>query len=402
MSRITINGNSYDTGARLNVHGLSGVDDDANDASKSDYVLVQTKAALSRDQKRELSSKGLVLHEYVSEDTYLYGYKGTDLEDIRSLPFVTWANVYMQSFKVAPDLKSAATAGARQDSSSRSLETVDITFHKDVDSSSGALNSAIAAAANVEPSNLTIGRQKIRLSMEKQHLTELAAIDGVQTITKVHPVKLHNNIARTVMNADVVVNGTPYKGAGQVVAVADTGFDKGSTTDTLPAFTGRVSKLYALGRPDTARADDPAGHGTHVCGSVLGDGHSSKMGGKIQGTAPSAVLVMQSLNDSDEPEAGLGGIPSDLADLFEPPYLNDNARVHTNSWGSSSDTQLPYDDQSREIDTFVWDHPDMVICFAAGNDGMDRKGAQRGSGADGIIDLGQIGSEAAAKNCITG
>ena len=114
------------------------------------------------------------------------------------------------------------------------------------------------------------------------------------------------------------------------MAVADTGFDKGSITNVHPAFTGRVVKLYrSVARGKT---DDPDGHGTHVCGSVLGDGNSPSMGGVIQGTAPKARLVMQSLLDTG---GGLGGIPDDLHDLFEPPYYNDKARVHTNSWGAT-------------------------------------------------------------------
>ena len=55
------------------------------------------------------------------------------------------------------------------------------------------------------------------------------------------------------------------------------------------------------------------------------------MGGVIQGTAPVARLIMQSLLDSG---GGLGGIPDDLHDLFEPAF-NDKARVHTNSWGTT-------------------------------------------------------------------
>jgi len=36
----------------------------------------------------------------------------------------------------------------------------------------------------------------------------------------------------------------------------------------------------------------------------------------------------------------------------------------------------------------------MVICFAAGNDAADTQNM-------GVVDEGQIGAEAAAKNCIT-
>ena len=180
-----------------------------------------------------------------------------------------------------------------------------------------------------------------------------------------------------------------------MVAVADTGFDKGSTDDTHPAFRNkfrsRVTQLYPLGR--SRKSDDPDGHGTHVCGSVLADGFSSTMGGTIRGAAPKATLVVQSLLDRNN---NLGGIPADFNELFSPPYENDGARIHTNSWGSSAPGrgQLPYNAASEEIDKFVWNHQDMVILFAAGNDGID---ADR----NGIVDPRQIGAEAAAKNCIT-
>jgi hypothetical protein len=38
-----------------------------------------------------------------------------------------------------------------------------------------------------------------------------------------------------------------FTGKGELVAVADTGFDKGSTTDVHPAFKGRVKKAVCAG-----------------------------------------------------------------------------------------------------------------------------------------------------------
>jgi len=265
---------------------------------------------------------------------------------------------------------------------------VDVVFHEGVDPKSDAVKSAVAAAARVDPDTLPMGRGKVRLTVQEKYLDDLAAIDAVRVIQEVPKVKLRNNVARPIMNADVVVNGTAYLGDGQVVAVADTGFDDGSTASPHPAFTGRVARLYPLGR--ATKTDDPDGHGTHVCGSVLGDGNSAAMGGAIQGTAPRARLVVQSLIDRF---GDLSGIPADLTDLFDPPYRDDGARVHTNSWGAVT-PGLPYDQSSTEIDDFVWNHPDQVICFAAGNDGTD-------GDRDGSVDPAQIGSESAAKNCIT-
>ncbi len=265
---------------------------------------------------------------------------------------------------------------------------MDIVFHEDVDPNSDAVKSAVAAAAHVDKTSLPTGQHKARLTVEERYLDDLAAIDAVRVIQEVPKMKLYNNMARSILNVHVVVNGTTYEGEGEVIAVADTDFDAGSTVDTHPAFTGRVARLYNLGR--FGKTDDPAGHGTHVCDSAAGDGTSASMGGAIRGTAPRATLVVQSLiNFLGE----LAGIPIDLTDLFGPPYRNDHARVHTNSWGPG-DPGLPYDSLAQEIDDFVWNHPDLVICFAAGNEGID-------GNANGIVDLGQIGSVSAAKNCIT-
>src|SRR5436190_11462849 len=104
MSVISINGNELDplapaphaTGLRLLVP----------DAKHSNYILLQSKdGPLTDDEKSRLTGLGVIIHEYVSENTYLCGYKPTDLVSIRSLPFVHYVNVYAKEFKVAKSLK---------------------------------------------------------------------------------------------------------------------------------------------------------------------------------------------------------------------------------------------------------------------------------------------------------
>ena len=391
MARITINGISFDPAAP----GPATAALAKTDASNSNYVLVQTDGPPTEAQRAQLKKLGADIHEHVSENTLLCTFKPKSLAKVRALKFVTWAGIYMQGFKIPPNLReSVATAAAASilplaatTSTRRTLRKVDVVLHNDVDSNDPGLKKKIAAAARINPEDLAMSRGKVRLQVQERYLNDLAAIDEVRHVEEAPVRKLFNNIARPIMNAHVVVNGTAFEGDGELVAVADTGFDLGSTTNVHPAFTGRVVKLMPFGRP--GKADDPDSHGTHVCGSVLGNGNSASMGGVIQGTAPKAKLMVQSLLDST---GGLGGIPNDLHDLFAPAY-NDKARVHTNSWGSTI-PGLPYSQSSREIDDFVWHHQDCVICFSAGNDGID-------SNADGIVDEGQVGSKSAAKNCIT-
>src|SRR4029079_1707275 len=113
-------------------------------------------------------------------------------------------------------------------SNSRTPRTVDIVFHDDVDPNSDDVKSVVAAAARVDKDTLPTGRNKVRLTVQEKYLDDLAAIDAVREIQEVPEVKLRNNVARPILNASVVVTGTTFQGDGQVVAVADTGFDMGS------------------------------------------------------------------------------------------------------------------------------------------------------------------------------
>lgn len=393
MSRIKINGVTFDPRTKNPVRLASAPM--APDAAASDYILIQTAAPLTAGQKRELEARSAYIHEYVSENSYLCGYKPADLDAIRALPFVTWANLYLPGFKIAPSLAAGAQPGevrslaemsiAPAIQKSREPKHVDIVFHKDV--APETVREKLAAIVHQNPRDLRMGRHKVRLTVQEQMLPAIAALDEVRHVEPAPKYKLMNNIARAILGLpEPLPAGSAQLGAGQIVAVADTGFDRGSTTDVHPAFTGRVLKLYALGR---AAADDPDGHGTHVSGSVLGDGNSDTLGVRVAGAAPGASLVLQSLLDSG---GNLGGLPDDLHDLFLPPYQNDGAHIHTNSWGGGGDGS--YNANCTEVDDFVWNHRDLLICFAAGNEGVDSSGV-------GHIDPGSVSPPGTAKNCIT-
>ena len=394
MATITMNGVTFDPLAQE--PALAAANLRSADATDSDYILIQTDQPLSKDMKSELTNMGVVILEYVPDDTYLCNYAGTDLNQIRALAYVVWVNTYLQGFKVSPALMArpaAVLAGthnlmelaAPANTMSTTPKVVDVVFHSNIDPQS--IRDKLAAAAHLDASDLTLMRHKIRLNVEEKHLRDLASIDEVRHVEEALPMKLHNDIARQILNVEPPPHPTTFEGEGQTVAVADTGFDRGSTTNVHNAFTGRVERLYALGR---ASANDPHGHGTHVAGSVLGDGNSATLGHTVRGTAPAARLVLQSVLDN---AGGLGGLPNDLNDLFRPPYDDDGVRIHTNSWGSTLGDGR-YDSNSQEVDEFVWEQRDCVICFASGNEGEDNN-------ANGVIDTQSVTPPGTAKNCIT-
>src|SRR6202008_3510693 len=108
-------------------------------------------------------------------------------------------------------------------------------------------------------------------------------------------------------------------GEGQIVGVADTGLDANH-----PDFAGRIAGLVARGR--IGDSSDPHGHGTHVSGSVLGDGKASN--GQLRGVAPGAKLFLQSVLDAG---GELGALPLALGELFEEADVA-GSRIHPNIW----------------------------------------------------------------------
>jgi serine protease AprX len=395
MATITINGVTLDPSAQQ--VALRSAKLLSADAHNSDYLLVQTKGPLTKEQRAALEKTGAKILEFVPEDTYVCYYAGTDLKKIRALPFVTWVNTYLRGFKIHPALVPAREAGptrgllaahaAAPGTLDRQPYLVDIVLHRGA--AAAATRAKIATAAGVDADDIEVAGNKVRLTVPSRSLPKLADIDEVRSIERVSPKKLQNDVARGILRVGLpLADATVLEGAGQVVAVCDTGLDKGSTTNVHPAFKGRVAKLYALGRP--GKKNDPDGHGTHVAGSVLGDGDSAKLGIKVRGTAPKARLVLQSVLDSG---GGLNGLPADLRTLFAKPYTTDKARVHTNSW-SNTTGDGEYNSECNELDDFVWNHRDMVICFAAGNEGVD-------ADANGLVNPNSIKPPSTAKNCIT-
>ena len=358
LEPISINGNTLDpSAAAVRAAGLG-----SDNASGSNYILIQVSGALTKDHKTQFQGKNVDINERVGDRTYLCRYEPADLEPLRKLDFVKWAAVYPTHFVASSKLKldSAKAAPSTMTVLSTHPHMVDVIFHQGHMKDPEALKEAVAGAAHVDYTGLSSTSEKVRLVVQERYLENVARIDEVQSIVEVRPNKLLNNIARNILMGnggvadlkDVTIDGTTFRGQGQIVAVADTGVDSDH-----PAFDGRILATFALGRP--GRTDDTEGHGTHVCGSVLGNG-TTKGGETIWGTAPEAKLVMQSIGDS---AGGLGGIPADLRVLFQQAY-DEGARVHSNSWGDVA-AAAPYEQSAREIDHFVHSHPDLVICFVS-------------------------------------
>eukprot|EP00297_Palpitomonas_bilix_P002163 CAMPEP_0113908806 /NCGR_PEP_ID=MMETSP0780_2-20120614/26414_1 /TAXON_ID=652834 /ORGANISM="Palpitomonas bilix" /LENGTH=1203 /DNA_ID=CAMNT_0000904371 /DNA_START=25 /DNA_END=3636 /DNA_ORIENTATION=- /assembly_acc=CAM_ASM_000599 len=245
----------------------------------------------------------------------------------------------------------------------------------------------------------------------QQLLSDLVTQSHVMMVEPFLPVQLAN------YDASIIVSGAPppsstsrdsmgsigIKGDGEVVSVGDTGLDVSNCYFYDPdeqvrvnVYNGNNRKvvLYRTLSSSNSGGDARGGHGTHVTGTVLGNvldnitaSQYSEVMEDNNGVAENAKVAFIDLQDeSTTDDKSSLEIPASLSEGYFPLFYNEpvNARISSNSWGSSSSA---YSTNARDVDTFVVNNDDMVAVFAAGNEG--RAGSKT------------VNTPGTCKNCIT-
>ncbi|MBI3019133.1 MAG: S8 family serine peptidase [Deltaproteobacteria bacterium] len=362
------------------------------------YTIVQFDPAKRLSFKKELK-KISEIKRYVPNNAYIVKLKGTSL-DLDQLPGVQWYSHYGSYLKIDKKLLDQNTS----DEVSLHLHLFSKDENMSVQDALKKLNLAVEEASSTH----------LKVTTSLDNLSRLAAIEGVEWIEKVKEAKLAvtppvesfrleaprrsefeslngYTTGAKILNADKLYH-QGIRGKTELIAIADTGLDRGRQ-DSLPRdLLGRVAKTYSLGRPEIGKWDDPDGHGPHVAGLVAGNGALSK--GSVRRMAYEAKIIFQSAFQWGVQRGKLMKgvvLPDSMEDLFEVPY-RDGARVHSDSWQYVL-SQGEYETYAAQLDEFIWEHPDFVAVFAAGNSGVDLDG-------DGFIDESSLAVPASAKNCI--
>ncbi|MDN3242628.1 S8 family serine peptidase [Glycomyces tritici] len=398
------------------------------------YYLVKLVGPPISSWLDELAETGADLHGSLSGFTLLAGFLPERAEAVRALGFVEEVTPYRPAMKVSPKLHPSP----RRDLDAAYLAAVDPDDF--ADDGPQMIEVAVFPGEDTAPlarrirdaggSVFTALPKSLVASVPRSVIAELADLEGVQAIMPYAFSQTSNDKAAAIMGvpSDHRFGALALAGTGQIVAVADSGLDNGDPETVHPDVRGRIMAItswptrkvlapFTNDPPghDDGPADTDSGHGTHVAGSVLGNGEAARQAGAgpvPAGIAPEATLFFQAINQKirwksraelaaaglqpfttpwPPPASGLYGIPGDLGALFGEAY-EAGARVHTNSWGAPLAGE--YGQNARAVDEFMWTHPDMLVLFAAGNDGADADN-------DGLIDPDSMGSPGTAKNCLT-
>lgn len=350
--------------------------------------IVQWKGAVKESEKAALRALGLQQISYIPDDAFLVKGDMHQAAAAQQLGFVRSVVAYDAGLKMERELTGPGVFSF-QDSQKVTVQLV-------AGSDASAVKATLAQAIEVG-SDLIVGEASVGTLWQLASRPEVVWIErylpmtnmdvamdiaGEATTTAGAPTGYESGTK--VMNAEAAY-AKGFTGAGQIVAFADTGLDSGEMNSLLPDFQGQVKSGWAMGLGGKSWGD-PMNHGTHVAGSIAGKGASSN--GGIRGTAFNAKLVAE-------------GMWSDLMNNIMPPSIPklfdqanvEGARIHSNSWGAPNSNGR-YDSWASQADTWLFNNPDFLAVFAAGNDGADLN-------RDGVIDEGSVSSPGSSKNVLT-
>ncbi|HEX9370967.1 MAG TPA: S8 family serine peptidase [Roseiflexaceae bacterium] len=356
-------------------------------SGQSTLRLVQLSAAPDESTPAKLEAAGMRPLVYVPDNAFLVRMPAAQQP---ALAAVRWSGPFQLAYKLPSELDALLSASAA------TTETLRLLAAPDADARAVA-DAIRAAGGTVHGSAGGLNGATLRVQLPATSVGQLLQRDDVLWIERDQEMRLSNDQGRAITGVTTARQQLGWlTGAGQIVAVTDTGLDR---QDQLSAdFSGRVVAAYTPGQMSGACAtsewSDHNGHGTHVSGTVLGSGALSPSGTSFAGLAPQANLVVEAVSSGG---TNLDCLTEDT-NFLSKAYAA-GARVQNASWGGatggtySSPTYGGYDSFAEQIDDYLWSHGDQLLVVAAGNQGADRD-------RNGVIDGDSINSPATAKNVL--
>ncbi len=393
----------------LEVSTVPGQIDRAASSPDDSLLLIQFPGPIDAATRQQLEDSVERVLTYLPHHTYLVRTcRGSCSETARRADATNWTSLgahwvgpYRAEYKISPEI-------ARSSAASTQLRPVLLHLFPDV-SWSAAREELIQLLGRPPVAERRDGRfARLRFLLNDAEIAALrpalAARPEVFWIEREARRVLLNDSTVWVGQSGLAggqatpVHDAGLRGEGQIVAVLDTGLDADScyfydsthglpptncsgatTVDTNQRKVLAVDFLWSndCNGGISATEWDNQGHGTHVAGTVAGDDTTNEPPGVYDnhdGMAPAAKLIIQdggyASGDNCADLPGLGCPVIDLVPIFQQTY-DQGARIHTNSWGDEENDPNygEYTAGSEDADQFMWDNPDFLLLFAAGNNG---------------------------------
>ncbi len=331
--------------------------------------LVQFDGPIYSHERRALEQSGVGIEGYLPNYTYIVRMDQATRTRVEILPGVSWVGNYEPGYKLCPeiDLKDGIP------------EKLVVTLYAGIDGE--AIREAVETlGGELLEWQATDFQTFVHIMLAPQKLPMLVHEPQIKWVEPYHQPYVMNGKAQWVIQTWEEDNRRIWDegitGEGQILATLDSGirtshnfFRDPSVPITDFGDYPNHRKIIAYQKPaydpdGVITFGDEIGHGTHTAGSVLGN--DQPVGGSSVniGMAPDARIYFL------DGGGGGGGIihAVSLEYSFSIAYDGNSAggaRIISNSWGSQ--TTRAYDKSCVESDQTMWNRPDYLVMFSAGN-----------------------------------
>jgi len=330
--------------------------------NNDDLHLIQMIGPINQNWIQVLEDNSAEIIHYVNNNAFLVELHEEYLPNIHSEHFVRATVPYGREFRLHPELTSIQ----EEDSMA-----INVLIRPDE-----YTESRIWSISDREEKMFSLGNNIVyNIEMSADMIDGLARIPGLIWAEPSYTPELHGEVGTEIVGGTYSGDGGEityhgYTGDGVTVSVVDTGMDTGEKSTMHPDLRGRIKELYYYGHAE--HAGDKIGHGTHVAGTVAGDGSTDLRdeNGYLygHGTAPEANIVSQKIFDDNGFFAG-----PDFDELNRD-TVESSSMISSNSWGAASGghytlLSAAYDSYTRDANVFTDTDEPLLFVISAGNSG---------------------------------
>ncbi|MGV8171645.1 MAG: S8 family serine peptidase [Candidatus Woesearchaeota archaeon] len=327
--------------------------------NETGYYVIQYESGYDTQVLNNLTLFGASVKEALKGDAYII-YSPANKAKLKTIAHMIYVDNYHPVYKLSKELYLMYKSGALNNTQTIELE---LSVFDNIAAVKSLLN---ASGINIDYRYISgdpLHDQYLYATTTKNKIINIIRVADVQALYTYAPLELENSLAKGITGATYAQNILGLSGRGEIVSVQDTGLDNAVPCDGVndcdvknaarlhPDFLDK--RLVAAIAYTFGRVSDTNGHGTHVQGTVLGNGAQS-LGNKYKGSAPNASLVFL---------ANVGGVS------FFQRYQNASQRgafIHSNSNGRNLAAVYSADD--RNVDKYLNSHNKEVAVKSAGND----------------------------------
>jgi subtilisin family serine protease len=289
---ISLNGRVWDTR-----QGEPAIAERQRSAAADRYFLIQFYGPVKDEWVSALEELGVTFLGYHPNYAFIVRMEPGLMGKVQSSHAVQWVGRYHPAYRLATEeeLAKAQTEGSGLALNIRAFPGED----------AAALQSRLEAIGVAIEWLWSSDPPLARVWAQRGQLDELAAVPGVYRVEPYDAAKLVNDGASQVMHTSDVREASrnsllqDLTGAGQIGGMVDSGLDDNDSTLLHKDFydwtggvqTSRIAAALAgsgCTKPCTCYGQDDAvssGHGTHVAGSIVGNGYSSLLQRNLQDQA---------------------------------------------------------------------------------------------------------------------